>query len=186
MRFAILIFLMFWIFTFWMTHANISPTGGAIRRDSVISEQNKPKSIIVVTIVYVLMYLTFLSVIWPIPYLLTTGWLFLINKRFWEKMPWLAFIPLLNLMSFVQASWKDPKWFTYMLIWFFFFIIPWIIILIYLINEMSKRLWKWIWTTILLVLFPYVTYPILGYSSKNISLDKNSSDIIMSSPFKKV
>jgi len=56
-----------------------------------------------------------------IAYFLWAWWLYMINKKLWNKYPWLAFIPLIQLFSYKYAaglSWKKLLgWFFWTLIW---------------------------------------------------------------------
>lgn len=110
------------------------------------------------------------NVISLILYLLQAWGLYLINKKLWEDYPWLAYIPLVQVYSFVKASWKWPIWILWLIIWTILFILPGLIIAIYLMHLISKRCGRWAWTTVWFVFVPFIMYPIVGTSLKeNIS-----------------
>ncbi len=88
-------------------------------------------------------------------YALTAWWLYNVNKKLGEPIPWLAWVPVLSIYSFVKAAWKSWIWILWIILWLIFFIIPWLIIIFILCNEISKRTWNWVWTTLwLFFLFP--------------------------------
>ena len=107
-----------------------------------------------------------------IAYLLQAWWLYLINKKLWEEYPWIAFIPVIQIYSFVKAAGKEPIWILWIILWTLLFVIPWLIICIMLTHEISKRCWRWAWTTILFILFPYIMFPIVWNSMPDLSSQK--------------
>lgn len=127
-----------------------------------------------------------IAVLWPILaiswiinlvlFLLQARGLFMINKKLWEPNPWMSFVPVLNIYSFVRAAWKPWIWILWLIIGFIFFIIPGLIMIIMLLNCISKRTWNWVGTTILLLFFPYVMFPVVWYNLKEwwVKQDSNS------------
>lgn len=95
-------------------------------------------------------------------FLLMAWGLYLINKKSWEKYPWLAFIPLVQMYSFVKAGGKDGIWVLWIILGSLFFGIPGLILYIIVIHGTSKRTGNGIGTTILAIFFPYIMYPIMG------------------------
>ncbi len=46
---------------------------------------------------------------------------------------------------------------------FIFLFILWIILWLILLHSISKRTWRWGWTTVWLVFVPFIMFPIVGY-----------------------
>lgn len=119
-----------------------------------------------------------LAILWPmmfaysiislVCYLLQAWGMYMINKKLWEDYPWMAFIPFLNIYAFVKAAGKPWIWVLWLIIGFALFFIPWLIMSIMLLNKISERTGNWIWTTILLILFPYIMFPVVWYNMKEI------------------
>lgn len=106
-------------------------------------------------------------------YLLQSWWLYMINKKFKEPNPWISWIPMINLYSFVKAAWKPWIWVLWLILGLIIFIIPWLIISIILWHNISKRTWRWIWTTIWLILIPFIMLPIVWYNLKTDDIQKD-------------
>lgn len=112
-------------------------------------------------------------------YLATAIWLFLINKKLWEKYPWVSFLPIINVYSYFSASKKS--WLHYLIlpiiavaVWTILFIptfgISFVIATIYamimwirLLHAISIRTGRWVWTTIWFIFIPFIMYPVVGY-----------------------
>lgn len=109
----------------------------------------------------------FMNIIFVVSFLLKAWWLWNINKKTWESYPWLAWIPVIQIYAFVKASWKDTIWILWLILWFLFFMIPWIVIYIMLCNWISKRTNRWIWSTIWIIFIPWIMLPIIWYKLKD-------------------
>ncbi len=114
-----------------------------------------------------------------IMYLTVAIGLYLINKKLWEKYPWVSFIPVVQIYSYFSASKKS--WLHYLVfpilaivVWAFLAIftfgISLIIAYIYalvmwikLIHAISVRTGRWVWTTIWFILIPFIMYPLVWY-----------------------
>lgn len=97
-----------------------------------------------------------------VTFILQAYWIYQINKKFWEEYPWLAFIPVINIYSFVKAAWKDWIWVLWLILWFIAFGIPWLIITIVLIDNISRRTGHGFWMSVWILFFPYICLPIIG------------------------
>lgn len=104
-------------------------------------------------------------------YVLQAWWLYMISKKLWDKYPWMAWIPLLSTYTLVKAWWKPWIWILWLIIWFILLIIPWLILLIIVLNWISKRTWRWVWTTIWLLFIPFIMLPIVWYNLKEWELN---------------
>lgn len=130
----------------------------------------------------ILMIANWLSIV---AFLLSAWWLFMINKKLWEKHPWLSFIPVINIWSYFTA-WKVSflKYFVYPILWIIAWVIisfftHWIVIvvayiyfiycMIVIMHSISKRTGRWVWTTIWFIFIPFIMLPIVGHKLK----DKN-------------
>lgn len=119
---------------------------------------------------------------WIITYILIAIGLYLINKKLKEKNPWIAFIPIVQIWSYFQASQKPfLEYFVYpvlaMVVWAL--LAPWtwgltalaatiyfLVMWVKLLHAISLRLGRWTWTTILLFFFPIIMLPYLGIVMK--------------------
>ncbi len=117
-------------------------------------------------------------------YLLLTWWgLYMINKKLWEPHAWLSFIPMINIYSYVRASWKENIWILWIILWTFSLMIPiiWLIIfftlIIKLLHSISKRCSRWAWTTIGFLFIPLIMFPIVWYKLKSNEDNQNNVDI---------
>ncbi len=132
---------------------------------------------------------TWLATIWIIYkvvqlilYILTAWWLFQINKKLWEKYAWLSFVPILQIYSYFTAS-KKPSFYYFWLPIILLFVASftmlltfWISMIIYLVyvfilvilfnHAISKRCWRWGWTTVWLTFIPFIMFPIVWYKLK--------------------
>lgn len=108
------------------------------------------------TLLYVWIVSNIISLIF---YVLQSWGLYLINKKLWEEYAWLSWIPVVQVYSFVKAAWRPTIWILWLILWLIFFVIPWLIIAIILLNDISKRTGNGTWTTILLVFFPFIMFP---------------------------
>lgn len=95
-------------------------------------------------------------------FLLTAWGLYLINKKSGEPYPWLAFIPIVQMYSFVKAGGKSGMWILWIILGTIAFIIPGLILSIMVIHGTSKRTGNGVGTTILALFFPFIMYPIMG------------------------
>ena len=110
------------------------------------------------------------TIIVQLLFLVLTGWgLWKINQKLKEPHPWLSWVPILNIYSYVRASWKPNIWILWLILWTIAIIIPilWIILFLYLyftvLNWISKRTWNWVWTTIWLFFLPFIFLPLIGH-----------------------
>ncbi len=101
-----------------------------------------------------------LWIIQILAYLWSSIGLFLINKKLWEDYPWLSFIPIVSIYSFVKAWWKDWIWVLWLILGFLF-IIPWIILYGMICAWISKRTWWGFWRGAWIFFFPYIVLPIV-------------------------
>lgn len=132
------------------------------------------------------------NVFWLVFFLLQAWGLFMINKKLWENHPWVAFIPVINLYSYFTAS-KKP-WVQYLLfpiLWLivwgilavFTFGISLVIAYIYmlvmmikLLNAISKRCGRWAWTTVWFIFIPFIMYPVVWYKLNANDVNKENTD----------
>jgi len=123
-----------------------------------------------------------LSTIWSIAswfqivvFLLSSWWLYMINKKLWEEYPWLAWIPVINIYSYVKASWKSLWWILWIIIWFMLFVIPWLVMVIMLLHWISKRTWRWAWTTLWFIFVPFIMFPVVWSKLEDKSWEKEEN-----------
>jgi len=133
-----------------------------------------------------------MNIIMLITFLLKAWWLYNINKKLWEKYAWLSWIPVVQIYNLFTASQKS--WITYLL-YPVIAIIAWMILSVFtfwlsiliailyaaimwvkLLNAISKRTWRWGWTTLWFIFVPYIMYPVVGYKLKEKS--ENKEEII--------
>ena len=100
-------------------------------------------------------------------FLLKAWWLWNINKKLWEPHPWLAWIPVIQMYSFVKAAWKNWIWILWLIIGFIAFIIPWVIIVAILCNWIAKRTGRWFWSAVWVFFIPAIMLPIIWYKLKD-------------------
>ena len=131
-------------------------------------------------------YIWFASIIIQLTIHLLTAWgLWKINKKLWEPHAWVSWIPLVNIYSYVRAAWYPNIWILWLVLWIISIIIPIVGIIIFLIlfikvlHSISKRCWKWVWTTIGLFFIPFIMFPILAYNCnpKNKENTQSKEDI---------
>ncbi len=108
-------------------------------------------------------------------FLLRAWGLWNINKKLWEPYPWLAWIPLLQVYSFVKAGGKKAIWILWIVLWFIAFIIPWIILVINVMHNTSKRTGRWIWTTLGFIFFGFIMYPVVWYKLKQSDIQNKAT-----------
>lgn len=144
------------------------------------------------SIVWVIMiaYSVFL-LIQLIGYIFKAIGLFLINKKLGEKHAWVSFIPVVQIYNYFTVSkksflayfvlpifvaflcvigWWMLAWMTWnmfylivlYIVWFAYFIIRWVQVL----HWISIRTGRWKWTTVWLLLIPYIMFPIVGFKLK--------------------
>lgn len=152
----------------------------------------------------IVLIIIFLYIFSFIAYILQSTWLFLINKKLWEKLPWLAFIPVIQIYSFFTASKKSVLhygvlpilslfvaaflmwilsilWKTWLIIWSILLILSYIYLLVQLIriiHGISVRCGRWVWTTLLFIFFPYIMYLYVWIKMKKdlVSIAKNKAE----------
>jgi len=131
-------------------------------------------------------------------FLLAAWWLYMINKKLWEKYPWLSFIPLVQLYNYWTASQKSLVIYILypilaLIIWgilsIFTFWITWIIALIYfmvmivkLYHAISVRCGGWAWTTLWFLFIWFIMFPIVWFNLEDKSWkvdDSNSWNTIV-------
>jgi hypothetical protein len=100
----------------------------------------------------------FLTMIF-IPYLMKAYGLFVLNQKLGENHAWLAWVPVVNIYSFVKAAGKSGWWVLFLIIGFILFVIPGVVMYIYLCHCISKRVGRTGWTTAVLVFFNIVGFP---------------------------
>jgi len=94
------------------------------------------------------------------------GILILIIASMWKiftkagKPGWAAIIPIYNLIVWLEIV-NKPVW------WIILLLIPFVnfIILIILVHRLSLSFGQGVGMTILMILLPFVAYPILGFGS---------------------
>lgn len=133
-----------------------------------------------------------LNILWFAAYISSAIWLYLINKKLWEKHAWLSFVPILQVYNYFTASKKS--WIHYLLFpviwlivwWIFAFITFWIsmlvayiyfiVMLVKLLHAISVRTWRWVWTTIWLFFIPFIMLPIIWVKMKDKSNIENNNE----------
>lgn len=108
-----------------------------------------------------------MNIIYIIFFLLKAWGLYNINKKLGEPYPWLAWIPLAQMYSFVKAGGKSGIWVLWIILGFIAFAIPGIILVINVLHNTSKRTGRGIWTTLGLLFFGFIMYPVVGYKLKD-------------------
>ena len=92
-----------------------------------------------------------------------------INQKLKEPNPWVSWVPVINIYSYVRASWKPNIWILWLILWAISLIIPILGLIIFLVlyftvlNWISKRTWNWAWTTAGLFFLPFIFLPLIGY-----------------------
>ena len=135
-------------------------------------------SMIGITIWIILFYcIIFLAIFW-----LKAYGLWKLNKKLWEPMAWLAFIPLIQFVLIVKTSWKSMLWILWIILWYIAFIIPWLILHIIMYNWISKRIWRSWWTTAMLFLYPLLAFPMVwteynGWQKKDNTISSNPIEL---------
>ncbi len=107
------------------------------------------------------------NIIFLASFLLKAWGLYNINKKLWEPHPWLAFIPIIQIYSFVKAGWKSWIWILWIILWFIALIIPWIILTAIVCSWIAKRTGKWFWSAVWIFFIPSIMLPIIGYKLKD-------------------
>lgn len=149
----------------------------------------------------------FTNVLGIVAFLLKAWWLYMINTKLWEKYAWISWIPVLNIYALLKAWGKNPIWILWLVLsyilliipfiiliismsnwtsdsmfwivlWFIIFAIPLITLTIKIYSWISKRTWRWVWTTILLLLFPAIMLPVVGYKLKSSGVIDNQTEKI--------
>lgn len=106
-------------------------------------------------------------------FLLMAWGLYTINKKWGEPYPWLAFIPLVQMYSFVKAGGKDGIWVLWIILGMIAFIIPGLILSIMVVHSISKRTGNGVGSTLLALIFPYIMYPIMASNMVDQSLNNS-------------
>lgn len=78
------------------------------------------------------------------------------------------------MYSFVKAGGKSGWWVLWILLGSIALVIPGLILALIVINDTSKRTGNGLGTTILLVLFPYIMYPVVGLNMPDKSVKTES------------
>lgn len=103
-------------------------------------------------------------------YLLQSWGLYNINKKLWEPNAWLSWIPVLNVYSYVRAAWKPNTWILWLILgftfWMVLFGLPWLILLIILIHNISKRTGGWVGRTFGFIFLGFIFFPLVWYQFK--------------------
>lgn len=97
-------------------------------------------------------------------YLLKSWWLYMISKKLWDDLPWLAWIPVVQSYTYVKTWWKSGWWILWIILWYICFIIPWLVLHIIVLHWISKRTWHWGWTTVWLFFLPFILFPVVWYN----------------------
>jgi hypothetical protein len=71
---------------------------------------------------------------------------------------------VVQIYSFVRAGKKDGLWILWIILGFFAFFIPGIILYCIVLHGISKRTGNGAGTTILAFFFPYIVFPIIGHN----------------------
>ncbi len=135
--------------------------------------------------------IVFVNSFWLLFFIFTAIWLFLINKKLWEKYPWLSFVPIIQIYNYLTAANKSFVNFVVfpvlaLIIGFFLsFFTFWLSLLIasiyafvmwvILVHSISKRTGYWVWATIWFIFVPFIMYPIVGYKMKD-KTNENSQE----------
>jgi hypothetical protein len=107
------------------------------------------------------------DILWIVLFLLEAWWLYMINKKLWEKYAWLSWVPIVNMYSTVKAGWKNGIWVLYVILWFIALIIPWLVLWIIVLHWISKRTGRTWWSTLWLIFVPFIMLPVIGYKLKD-------------------
>lgn len=129
-------------------------------------------------------------------FILQAWGLYMINKKLWEKHAWLSFVPLLQIYNYFTASKKS---FLYYLVLPIIAIIAWIFLVMFtygislilayiylfvmmvkLYHAISKRTWRWAWTTVWLIFIPFIMFPVVGYKLKANSNQTTTEEVPIS------
>ncbi len=98
---------------------------------------------------------------WFISYLLTSWWLWEINKKLGEPHAWMSWVPGFQIYSYVRAAGKPNIWILWLIFGYIFFIIPGIIMTFILYSNISKRTWWGFGRTLWLIFLPFVFFPLV-------------------------
>ncbi|MBP8016945.1 hypothetical protein KAZ01_02960 [Candidatus Gracilibacteria bacterium] len=88
----------------------------------------------------------------------------MINKKNGEAYPWLAFIPVIQIYSFVKAAGKSAIWILWLILGFICFLIPGLILSVFLIHNISQRTGHGEGIALLMIFFGPIVFPIVGYN----------------------
>ena len=103
------------------------------------------------------------NVITIVFFLLKAWGLYNINKKLGEPYPWLSWIPVIQMYSFVKAGGKNGMWVLWIILGYIFFIIPGLILSIIVMHETSKRTGRGVWTTLGFIFIGFIMYPVVGH-----------------------
>ncbi len=81
----------------------------------------------------------FINIFMVVAFLLKAWGLYNINTKLGEPHPWLSWVPVVQVYSFVKAGGKDGIWVLWLILGFIAFIIPGIVIAIIISHGISKR-----------------------------------------------
>lgn len=116
------------------------------------------------------------TILWIISYVLKSWWLYNINKKLWEEYPWLSWIPVVQMYSFVKAWWKEWIWILWIILWYILLIIPWMILTAMVWAWIAKRTDRWFWSAVWIFFISPIMLPIIWYKLKEKQVDKNETE----------
>lgn len=121
----------------------------------------------------------FINTFGLIVFFLKAWGLYMINTKLWEEHAWLSWVPVVNIYMWSKAANKSfVSYVVYPILAIFIggilvmftFWISLLIAIIYFIwawiqicSGISKRTWRWGWTTAWLFLIPGIMLPVIGY-----------------------
>lgn len=104
-----------------------------------------------------------IAILWIWSYILRSWWLYNINKKLWEPYPWLSWVPVIQMYSFVKAWWKSGMWILWIILWFMFLIIPGIVLVAMVCGWIAKRTDRWFWSAVWVFFVSPIMLPIIWY-----------------------
>ncbi len=125
-------------------------------------------------------------------YISTAYWLYLINKKLWEKHAWLSFVPIIQIYNYCTASKKSILHYFVLpivaiIVWviltpftfgisaivaYIYFIVMWI----KLLHAISIRTGRWAWTTVWLLFVGAIMFPIVWIKLEATNTVKKEED----------
>lgn len=129
-----------------------------------------------------------------IAFALSAWGLYMINKKLGENHPWLAFIPIVQVWTYFTAAQKSfLTYFIYpfialivgLLVWVFTFwisIFVWVGYFLYcwivVVHSISKRTWRWAWSTVWMIFVWFIMLPVIGYKLQEWDSQKTEKPVI--------